>query len=106
VTSELVPYSPLGTLLHTVGDEDVPDWRENKAFNATLCVDWVEPGARAKRIIILREVDGEERTFPILVDDLIQLLKNSVVRYGVITGRWRVKRTGRNPIFTIVKVDN
>lgn len=101
----LVPYSYRGTLLHFVNDDEVPDWRENSPIRMTLSIDWMEPGAAIKRVMVLREIDGEHRTFPMFVDDVVDLLKSSVVDHGKVTGLWRVKRTGRkNILYTIVKI--
>jgi hypothetical protein len=101
----LVPYSYRGNLLHLVNEDEVPDWQENEPFRATLSVDWMEPGAAIKRVMVLRGVGENGRAFPMFVDDVVELLKNSVIDHGIVTGLWRVKRTGRKHIlYTIVKV--
>lgn len=101
----LVPFSYRGTLIHMVRDDEVPDWRENTPFQARLSIDWLEPGASIKRVMVLREVEGERRSFPMFVDDIVDLLKNSVVDHGIVTGLFRVKRTGRKTVlYTLVKV--
>lgn len=105
VTGELVPFSPIGNLMHTVGEDDVPDWRPNDPFIAEMVIDWMEPGASIKRVLLLRETGGDQRCFPMFVDDLLDLLRMSTVRNGVVTGKWRVKKTGRKTVlYTIVKV--
>jgi hypothetical protein len=101
-----VPYSYRGTLMHVVADDDIPEWRENKAFSATLSIDWMEPGATIKRVMVLRD-KSTGTAFPMFVDDVIDLLKKSIVDHGVVSGNWRVKRTGRkNVLYTLMKVED
>ena len=101
----LIPYSARGTLIPLVEDDEVPDWRENRPFRATVSIDWIEPGASSKRVVILREVMGEKRSFPMLLEDLIQLIQTSSINHGVVQALFKVKRNGRkNFTYTLVKV--
>jgi hypothetical protein len=104
MSGESVPFSHKGNLIHQVGDNELPQWRPNEPFQATLNIDWLEPGATIKRVIVLRDVDSSA-TYPMFVDDIMELLRNSVVDHGRISGTWRVKKTGRkNILYTLMKV--
>ncbi len=101
-----VPFSYKGTLIHQVAEDEVPEWRDNEPFSASLSIDWMEPGAAIKRVVVLRDT-STGTSYPMFVDDIIDLMKKSVIDHGVVTGRWRVKRTGRkNILYTIMRVED
>jgi hypothetical protein len=101
-----VPFSYRGTLIHQVKEGELPEWRENMPFTASLSIDWLEPGASVKRVMILRD-NATGSAYPMFVDDLVDLLRHSIVDHGVVSGTWRVKRTGRtNILYTLMKVSD
>lgn len=101
-----VPFSYKGTLIHQVGEGEDPEWRENTPFEATLSIDWLEPGATIKRVMVLRDTTSHT-AYPMFVDDIITLMRSAVIDHGIVTGKWRVKRTGRKTVlYTLVKVDD
>lgn len=100
-----VPYSYRGNLLHTLHKDEIPVWEENDAFTADMRIEWFEPGKVAK-VLVLRDTKTNA-AYPMYLDDLLVLIRTSVIANGVVSGTWRIKRTGRNVhSYTIVKVDS
>lgn len=94
------------TLVHRLIENEDPTWRSNTPFRAKMSIDWIEPGASIKRIMVLRDVD-DSSAYPMFVDDIVSMLRMSVVDHGIVDGTWRVKRTGRtNIVYTIVRVED
>ena len=101
----LVPYSDRGTLIHQVDENAAPDWQENRPFSAEFSIDWMEPGSALKKVLVLRDT-RTGAAYPMLIDDIIELLRTSVVAFGKVSGTWRIKRTGRTKVlYTLVKVN-
>jgi hypothetical protein len=94
------------TLVHRLLPEEAPEWRSNTPFRAKLRIDWIEPGATIKRVMVLRDVE-DNSAYPMFVDDIVSLLHSSIVDHGVVDGMWRVKRTGRTNIaYSLIKVED
>lgn len=70
-----------------------PEWRENEPFEAELALNDMRSGRSAK-YVLWHDKEGHE--FPMFVVDLLDLLKGNVVRYGVVDGRFAVRKRGQN----------
>lgn len=89
------PYTGNGSLLHWVSSShDV--WHPNEPFHASLEIYDMQSGYSAK-YLMLRSRDNHARTYPMFVTDLADAVRNiPVIRDGILTARWIVRKRGQN----------
>ena len=96
------PFAPNGNLLHYVpktyahparpGTSEI-DWREIESFTATLRINTMYSGRSAK---YTEWIDADGHCYPMFVVDLLDLLRQTDILHGTVTGTWIVRKRGGN----------
>lgn len=83
------------------------DWRPNDPFHATFAIDSMRSGRSAKYLILTSvESPGDNRTFPMFISDLIDVLvRSGAERRAILSGRWMVSKRGANYGLRLAKED-
>lgn len=97
-----VPFAPDGSLLHDVDWwQEVYEWREPEPFYAMLKIkDMYRSG---HSVYYVWEGAGN-RVYPMLVNDMLALLKSANISAGYVTANWEIVKRGR--AYGIRKVPN
>lgn len=94
------PYDSNGSLLHWVGPSH-NTWHPNEPFHASLKVVGMRSGYSAK-YLILQSPNNDRRTYPMFVADLVDVVASvPLIRDGIISARWIVRKRGQNYGLTI-----
>lgn len=96
ISLEKAPFDSAGNLMHYPESWREIEWRPNEPFHATLRVDDMRSGRSAKYLILRHPNSNDEREYPMFVTDLISMLAQTTVTWGVVSGRWRVRKRGQN----------
>jgi hypothetical protein len=101
-----VPFDPEGNLMHDVDwycgfDKSNIDWRDPEPFHAWLSI---EEMYRSGHSVYYTWIDGVGRTYPMLVSDLLELLKTTDIIDRSVNGNWTIVKRGR--AYGIRKVPN
>lgn len=78
----------------TMGRNAVIDWRPNDPFTATLTIRELDRGRSAARFWFEDEVN--QIRYPFFGQTLVDMLTNSVMDHGKVTGTWIVVKKGSN----------
>lgn len=96
-----VPYDKYGSLLHY--PKGSFRWRPNDVFHATLRIYETLSGRSAKYFIWtppdpqLDDLSNPFPTFPMFAAEMVDLLQRSpVIRNGIVSARWIVRKRGAN----------
>ncbi|WP_428957821.1 hypothetical protein [Streptomyces sp. cg35] len=89
-----VPFTALGHLQGYVGPQGCDDWRDNTPFHAALELTEVRRGVSSARFIWVDPATNI--TYPMLLADTADLISNSVLDRGTVTGWWVVGLRGKN----------
>lgn len=69
------------------------EWRENIPFKRTILIDTSMRGRSAAYLVWK---DTSNATFPMFLTDIVSLIREGRVEYGLATGWWNVAKRGQN----------
>lgn len=97
-TSYKVPYDPSGNLLHDIDwylgfDKSAIVWQYPEPFVAWLSLDVLHRSGHAV-YYEWTNIDSKT-TYPMLANDMLDLLKTSTISGGIIYGEWEPVKRGR-----------
>jgi hypothetical protein len=101
-----VPFDPEGNLMHDAEwfcgiPQNEIAWREPEPFHAWLSIDSMRRGGHS---VYYLWIDGVGRTYPMLVSDLLELLKTTDIIDRSVNGKWTIVKRGS--AYGIRKVPN